>query len=139
RQAWRAQNARPLARRNPAEIAGRTSNQNYRNITMLRGSRLLAGVLAVVFLAAVFPATAGVNSFGRTSQSCHHGMPPNPVPSRRDHRCCVSDHPWALPGLFVVLRPLPARVEAHLGRVRTSRPLGSDHGSSVSSDSPPSS
>jgi len=86
---------------------------------MLQRSRVLTGMLVVVFAIATLPIAGWADSPSQVQHlaGCHSHLPATPAPAPPSHQCCAAGHQWAIPGSPVVLHPVVAqagtREEAH--------------------------
>src|SRR5215471_1096989 len=106
---------------------------------MLRRSKTLAGLLALMLLAALFPVAGWASTYGQVEHatSCHHRLPVVPAPARHSHECCALGHHWAIPGSPSSIRPCLASGEVHTPS-DTIQPIVVDHPPLRSiTDSPP--
>src|SRR3954447_134975 len=105
---------------------------------MLRRSKILAGILAVVFAAAVLPIAGWASATGHVEHAagCHSDMPSSPAPAEPSHQCCATGHQWAVPGSPVILQPI-AQVGLHKIAHDLRAFLFNDRALAFVSDSPP--
>ena len=107
---------------------------------MLRMPKVLAGVMALLFFAALFPVAGWASTYGQVEHatSCHHRLPVVPAaPARHSHECCAAGHHWVIPGSPSSIRPCIALGEFY-APVETIQAIAIDHSPLKSiTDSPP--